>query len=190
MDDKTLPTKEQLKELQPLLRTYKDRFIIRSMFIETMPDHVKDNGNVQAVFTLKDRNFIKNGHLYYSLKNIYFSYDHIPGFEYEFAQDVFGSWDHWEAVAASTGPVKKYIDAWRDELTVKLQAKALQAMIKTATFEGSKGTPAARYLADRGWEVKRGRPSKEEVEREKKIAAGVEREIQEDMQRLGISVVK
>jgi len=86
--------------------------------------------------------------------------------------------------------VREYIEAWRDEMTIRLQARALESLFKTALFEGSKGTPAARYLADRGWEVKRGRPSKDEVEREKKIAAGVHDEVQKDIERLGLALVK
>ena len=125
-----------------------------------------------------------------SLKKIYFSYDHVPGFEYEFAKDVFDSWEHWVMLCNSCETIKELISGWRDELSVRLQAKAFQSLFKTAMFEGSKGTPAARFLADRGWEVKRGRPSNDEVTRERKIAAGVEKEISEDAMRLGLKLVK
>ena len=43
------------------------------------------------IFTIKDDNVIKDDVFYWSLKKIYFSYDHVPGFEYEFAKDVFHS---------------------------------------------------------------------------------------------------
>jgi hypothetical protein len=188
--DTTLPTKEYLKEIQPQMRSTNGRHLTRSLFLETESQHVKDLGVCSPLFTLKDRNMEKNGKTYYSLKNIYMSYDHVPGYEYQFAQDVFGSWEQWQLLCNSADLVKEHIDGWKDEQAIKLQARALEAMFKTAMFEGSKGTPAARYLADKGWQVKRGRPSKDEVEREKKIAAGVEKEINEDLERLGWKVVK
>lgn len=184
MRDLSLPTKEQLKEMQPQMRATNGKPLTRSLFVE------EAQGFTGAMFTLKDRNHEKDGKLYYSLKNIYLSYDHVPGYEYEFAKDVFGSWDHWQYLCSAAEKVREHVESWRDEQAIKLQARALQAMLKTAMFEGSKGTPAARYLADKGWQVKRGRPSKDEVEREKKLAAGVDREVKEDLERLGWSVVK
>lgn len=188
--DLSLPTKEQLKALHPEMRSTNGKHLIRSLFVETESQEVKELGVSGAMFTLKDRNHEKDGKLYYSLRNIYMSYDHVPGYEYEFAQDVFGSWEHWQLLCNSADKVRTHVESWRDEQAVKLQARALQAMFKTAMFEGSKGTPAARYLADKGWQVKRGRPSKDEVDREKKLAAGVEREVNEDLERLGWKVVK
>lgn len=188
--DTSLPTKEQLQEMQPLMVSTNGRRILRSLFLETVALHVLDLGVSKPLFTVKDKNVVKDGVTYWSMRNIYFSYDHIPGYEYQFAKDVFGSWDHWQELANSGDIIKDHIDAWRDELTIRLQAKALESLFKTALHEGSKGTPAARYLADRGWEVKRGRPSKDEVEREKKIAAGVHDEVQKDIERLGLTLVK
>jgi hypothetical protein len=188
--DTTLPTKEQLQELQPMMTSTNGRRILRSLFLETVGSNVLELGVSRPVFTLKDRNLVKDGITYWSIKNLYFSYDHVPGFEYQFAKDVFGSWEHWQLLVESGDLVREYIEAWRDEMTIRLQARALESLFKTALFEGSKGTPAARYLADRGWEVKRGRPSKDEVEREKKIAAGVHDEVQKDIERLGLALVK
>ena len=188
--DTTLPTKEQLQELQPMMTSTNGRRILRSLFLETVGSNVLELGVSRPVFTLKDRNIVKDGITYWSIKNLYFSYDHVPGFEYQFAKDVFGSWEHWQLLVESGDLVREYIEAWRDEMTIRLQARALESLFKTALFEGSKGTPAARYLADRGWEVKRGRPSKDEVEREKKIAAGVHDEVQKDIERLGLALVK
>jgi len=188
--DTSLPTKEQLQELQPMMTSTNGRRILRSLFLETVGMNVLELGVSRPVFTLKDRNIVKEGITYWSIKNLYFSYDHVPGFEYQFAKDVFGSWEHWQLLVESGDLVREYIEAWRDEMTIRLQARALESLFKTALFEGSKGTPAARYLADRGWEVKRGRPSKDEVEREKKIAAGVHDEVQKDIERLGLALVK
>lgn len=189
-EKRKLPTHEQLLQLRPQMKSSNGRRVLRSLFVETAINEVMELGVVEPVFTIKDDNFVKNGKFYWSLKNIYFSYDHIPGYEYQFAMDVFGDWNHWVLLCeTSNGVVSELIKSWRDELTIRIQAKAMEAMILTATCDGSKGTPAAKFLADRGWEVKRGRPSKDEIEREKKIQSGVNREIEEDMARLGISVL-
>lgn len=193
--DTSLPTKEQLKQLQPMMKSTNNRRVLRSLFLEAIGQDILDLEITKPIFTLKDYNVIKddgNGNLitYWSLKNVYFSYDHIPGFEYEFAKDVFNDWDHWVKLTESSSIAQDAITAWREELTVRLQAKAFSSLFKTAMFEGSKGTPAARFLADRGWEVKRGRPSKDEVAKERKIAAGVDKMVQEDMDRLGLKLVK
>lgn len=192
--DLSIPTTEQLKEFQRHYKSHNGKRTTRSLFIETVGDDVLERDNVQPVFTLKDNNIDREVggvmSTYYSLKNVYFSYEHIPGFEYQFAKDVFNDWNHWVMVTEARHGISEIIASWRDELTVKLQAKAFSSLYKTALTEGAKGTPAARFLADRGWEIKRGRPSKDEVTRERKIAAGVDKEVQEDMQRLGLTLVK
>lgn len=170
------------------IKSSNGRRILRSLFYETISQSAIEGGNVEPCFTLKDHNVIKGDKEYWSLKNIYLSYEHIPGYEYEFAMDVFGSWDHWVLLTESD-MIRDHIKLWRDEMAIKLQAKAMKALFKTAVYEGSKGTPAAKFIADRGWEVKRGRPSKEEVEREKKIQAGINQDLMEDMERLGLTIV-
>jgi hypothetical protein len=191
--DSSLPSKETLKELYQYLRTPFNRKILRGLFLETFinnKDEEEEGYRVQPIFTLKEWNVEKDGKTYYSLKNIYFSYNHIPGYEYEFAKDVFNSWDHWAALANCSGAVREHIDQWKDELTIRLQAQAYQALAKTAVYEGAKGTPAAKFLADRGWEAKRGRPSKEEITKNSKLEAGVRESLEEDMARLGLTIVK
>jgi hypothetical protein len=87
--------------------------------------------------------------------------------------------------------IKKEIKAWREELDIRIKANALKALIATARLDDSKGFNAAKYLADKGYSTltKRGRPSSEEVERELRVQAGASKELEEDMKRLGLSVV-
>ena len=185
-------SKELFKQLQPHMKASNNRRIIRGLFIESHIDKgiVEDiSEDSQPVFTIKDDDWVREGKTYYSLKKIYFSYNHIPGYEYEFAKDVFNDWDHWNMLVNSGDYVREHIEAWREEMAILIQSKAFSSLTKVAMYEGSKGTPAAKFLADRGWEVKRGRPSKDEVTRERKIAAGVEKEVKEDMARLGLTLV-
>lgn len=85
-------------------------------------------------------------------------------------------WKHWQMICKSPY-CKNDIERWREELEIKLRAKALREIIKTARSE--KGFQAQKYLADKGWSQKRGRPSKEEVEGERKKHAAVMDEVDE-----------
>lgn len=146
--------------------------------------------NLDPLFSLKDYDIVKDGITYPSLKKIYMSYDHVPGYEYEFAIDVFNSWDHWVKLTDTTTPLlREEFKSWRTELEIKIKAKAIKAIMNASLDSDAKGVTAARYLADKGYAPTRGRPSKEEVEREKKIAAGVNKDLEADMERLGLTVV-
>lgn len=146
---------------------------------------------LEPIFTLKDYDVEKDGVIYPSLKSVYMSYDHIPGFEYEFALDVFNSWDHWSKLASDTAnkQIRDAVSSWREELDIRIKAKAIKALMMSSRIDDAKGFNAAKYLADKGYAPQRGRPSKEEVQREKKIQAGVSRELEEDMARLGLTVI-
>ena len=147
-------------------------------------------GNYEPVFTLKSYDLQKEDKLYPSLKKIYLTYDHVPGFEYEFATDVFGSWDHWQKITHSKGTLKDTVQEWRDELDVRIKAQSLKAMMLASRDNDAKGVNAAKYLAEKGYASKRGRPSKEEVEREKRIQASANKELAEDLERIGLQVVE
>lgn len=76
-----------------------------------------------------------------------------------------------------------HLRVWRDELEVKLRSEGIRNLRK-ASKEGSRGVSAAKYLAEKGWEKKRGRPSKEEIERERKIQAAMEDDLEGDAARM------
>lgn len=133
----------------------------------------------QAVYTLKDEDLKHKGKTYVSLKAIYLKYNHAPTLEYEFANDHLGGWQHWEQLCKSpvVGPE---IDMWREELEVKLRASSVKEVISVSKTE--KGFQAARWLAESGYVPKAaGRPSKEQVEREARIQAGIKDDI-DDME--------
>lgn len=139
------------------------------------------------IWSLKDEDHEVEGIVYPSLKKIYFSYDHIPGLEYEFAMETFKSWDHWIKLCKSQ--LRDTFAEWRDELDIKLKANAVRTIIRTTMEGGAAAANAAKYLAEKGYAAKRGRPSKEEVERERKIAAGVDKELENDFERMQLKVV-
>lgn len=166
------------------------RYRTQSLFWEFAFLNKERENVLEPLFTLKDYDLVKGEVTYPSLKTIYMTYDHVPGFEYEFALDVFGSWDHWNKLASETIPaIRNTIKEWREELEIKLKAQAIKSLIQTSRIDDVKGFNAAKYLADKGYAPTRGRPSKEEVEREKKVQAGVSKELEADMERLGLSVI-
>jgi len=168
------PTNNPLKDKDGRWRT-------ASLFIERRVDAY------DPLWTLKDDDVEVDGVKYPSLKKVYFSFDHTPGLEYEFAMETFKSWDHWTKLCGSQ--LRDVFSEWRDELDIKLKAEAIRTIIRTTNEGGAAAANAAKYLAEKGYANKRGRPAKEEVTRERKIAAGVEKELEDDLERIQLKVV-
>ena len=133
----------------------------------------------EAVYTFKDQDHELNGKKYISLKRLYLEMEDPT--EYEFAIACFVNWKHWQRLCENK-LIRRYIDEWRDELEVKLRSRG----VKSALFAAQEGNyQAAKWLADRGWSTRgAGRPTKAEVEREKKIQAGISDEYEADVIRL------
>lgn len=67
--------------------------------------------------------------------------------EYDFALRIFGCWDHWTKLT-STEYFKKYIDAWREELSIKLASKGVKSLLYKAE---SGDVVASKFLASKEW---------------------------------------
>jgi hypothetical protein len=176
-------SEKELQVLRSQMKASTGRFKTLSLFWET-----RREGNV-PLFTLKSYDHTVDGVTYPSLKKLYFEFDHVPGYEYEFATTVLGGWDQWMYLTQDS-TIKDTFRGWREEYEIMLKANAIKQLIMSSKVDDAKGNVAARYLADKAYEVKRGRPSKAEVEREKKIAAGVNETLAADMERLGLTVVE
>lgn len=157
-----------------------------SLFVETV--RPTQEGFV-PIFTLKENDWEMDGVKYFSLRKIYLSYDHIPGMEYEFAIDVFGSWETWDGLRKNR-TIRHHIDRWREEMEFKVRAMAIKNMIETSKSGGPGAAAAARWLAEKGYvpKAERGRPTKAEVAREVKIQADIKNTLDTDLERLGIVV--
>ena len=81
------------------------------------------------------------------------------------------------------------IQAWRDEIDISLKAKGIKSIIMHSLDNDQKGLQAAKYLVEKGYAKRAGRPSKEEVERELKTDARAAKERQSDLERIGLKVV-
>jgi hypothetical protein len=148
------------------------RFRTQSLFLEL-------GYAEEALFTLKDFDHEWNGKIYPSLKRLYL--EMADPTEYAFATEYLLNWRHWQRICENK-VLGRHIDEWRDELEVKLRSKAILDAIHAAK-DGN--FQAAKWVADRGWSTKgRGRPSKEEVERETKIQARISDEYSGDVVRM------
>ncbi len=191
LDTKTLLSLEKDELFQFFRSQTKDeRNVMRttSLFWEVRKDRSED-ADFFPLFTLKEDDHEVDGLYLFSLKKIYLSYDHVPGLEYDFAKDVLGSWEHWLKLVKSS--MRHEFQSWRDELDVRIKAEALRSLMQASRAPDARGVTAAKYLADKGYSDKRtaGRPSTEEVERQKKIAVDVQNNLASDMERLGLKVV-
>jgi hypothetical protein len=148
------------------------RYLTQSLFLEL-------GYNEDAVYSLKDQDHFHNGKVYYSIKRIYLSMEDPT--EYQFAHAAFCGWKHWQKICDNKA-IRKHVDEWRAELEYKLRSQGIQQMIqqgRTGSFQ------AAKWLSDRGWDTRAaGRPSKEEIQREKEFNARASDEYGADVVRL------
>lgn len=163
----TIPNREQLLDTN-------GRPLTQSLFLELGYSDF-------AIYTLKDQDHVWNEKTYSSLKRLYLEV--ADPTEYVFATTYLLGWRHWKRLCDNK-VIRAYIDEWREELEVKLRSQGVKHALtsaKTGSFQ------AAKWIADRGWEQRGvGRPSKDEVEREKKFQARVDSEYNADIIRLQV----
>lgn len=115
-----------------------------------------------AVYTLSDTDKEYKGKVYPSLRRLFL--ETMDPTEYEFATKYLWGWDHWQRIAAN-GLMTEQIEQWREELEVRLRSMAIRSIVVGAL--GSYN--AAKWVADGSWKQKRGRPSKADLAKEKRM---------------------
>ena len=150
----------------------------QSLFLETNQSRLK------PIMTLKEIDWEYKGEVLPSLRKVYMELADPE--EYTVAIKVLGSWEHWLRLLENKA-IMKYLNQYRSELEVKIRSGAVKSLIQTAELDGSKGTAAAKYIAEKGWDKRKaGAPSKVEVKRELAIHANIDSEIEDDLKRIGI----
>lgn len=98
--------------------------------------------------------------------------------EYNFVRQskILESWEHWQFVLKSPY-CRPDVEKWRELLEIQIRAEAFANILKTSRAD--KGFQAQKFLLEGGWIKKRGRPSKAEVEGEKKKHAAILDEVDE-----------
>ena len=158
-------------------------WLTRSLFHETAIASVDDKRYV--LFTLKE----ENHEGYQSFPNIYFALTENDPTEYEFAMTVFGSWEHWLAVADSE-KLKPVVLKLREEKNVRQKAKAVKFMLNEVETKGKSSFAAAKLLLTKPWEdipkEENKKATKARVNRTKKEDMMVYPSLAEDAKRLGL----
>jgi len=141
----------------------------------------------EAKWTMKEEDRMEKGIKYPSLKAIYLAMDHIPYNEYEFAEKYFGSWEHWDRLSnESDKRLVTMVSGWRTEMEVKLRAAALKQIIAEGKSGGASALAAAKYIAEKGYDKKAGRPTKASIAKETKVQSGIATALLEDAERIGL----
>lgn len=149
------------------------------------------NDYSSCLFTTGDEHFVLEDVIapgevpVYSFKQLYLDVSDPTG--YEFAARYLENYEHLMRLKRS-GSFREFINRVEEELSVKM----ISAGIKEIAGLASKGNyNASKYLADAGFApTKRGRPGKDEVERERKIQAKAKDDVMRDAERLGLKRVK
>ena len=151
------------------------RFHTKALFVETISKELLAKG-ITPVYTL-------NGDpAYNDIHKMFIASDDPTG--YSFAIAAFDSWDHLQHLLKNCQWFRRHYDKWQNELEVKMRSEAIKNLVKQS--KDSKGSTAAKYVAEKGWEKKRGRPSNEEVEKERKQQAMIRDELSQDADRINL----
>lgn len=151
-----------------------NRPLTQSLFLEI-------GYGTEAQFTLKEEDHEYNGKTYPSIKRLYL--ECADPTEYEFATTYLLGWKHWVRLCANK-VILRYIEEWRVELEVKLRSRGV---LRTMAAADAGNYQAAKWLADRGWDNKgAGRPTKGDIEHERKIQAAIGDEYAQDEARMRI----
>lgn len=155
------------------------RNYLRALFYETT-----EGDKSSVVYTLKRRDHLG----YPSLYRLYM--EACDPTEYRFAVANLNGWSHWQELVSSSW-FQPYVEEWRHELEIKLRSDALASILVLSRSETNPNAyHANKYLLDGSWkvkgEVKRGRPTKEQVRAEILAQAASRADIDDDAKRLGL----
>lgn len=146
-------------------------FVTQSLFIDFRYD------SKYAVYTLAEEDKEYEGEVYPSLKRLYLEAEDPT--EYEFANTHLYSWEHWQRLC-SNAALLKHIEKWREELEVRLRAKAVR-VLKNKASAGDFN--AAKWVADRGWSDDKSVKKQTKAQKEK-MRAKIDDELKEDAARV------
>jgi len=133
-----------------------------------------------AVYTLKEDDYEYKGKTFPSIKKLYLELGDPT--EYEFANTYLGGWEHWSRIFNNKLMTDR-VEMWRQELELKLRCEG----IKEALQQSRDGNwQAAKWVADRGWEKKAGRPSKADKKKQLEFENQADNVVNADFTRLGL----
>lgn len=111
--------------------------------------------------------------------------------EWKFATTHLGGWSHWESLLGCKW-FEPYIERWRRELELRMKSIALSRIMAESKTSSRESFNANKYLLEKGWvpkdQAKRGRPSKEEINKAAKEHVELAKTFEDDLSRLGIRI--
>jgi len=136
------------------------------------------------IYTILDQDKeAQDGNTYPSLGRLYV--DCGDPTEYQFALKHLGGWRHWLKLRKNK-LIAPYVQAWRDELEVKLRSRGVIHQIEEVQNGGKGANGAAKWLAEKGFsgEDNRGRPSKKAIADEARKLDRMHEDIDEHLERM------
>lgn len=117
-----------------------------------------------------------------SLKQLYLA--EMDTTEYLFATKYLYDYAHWQKIK-NNKIIFSHMKDWEEELEIKIRAEAVKQLQTMSKDTGNLGLQAAKFIASKGWEKNgKGRPSKEDIAKEAKKSAGIQKEIADDFSRI------
>lgn len=161
--------------------------LLKALFYEMAVDFERPD----VLYTLKQEDTADiqdSSKVYLSIHRLYVEMEDAS--EYEFAKKYFDNWTHWKKLIECNW-FKPYLAEMREELDVKLKARALNSLRKVAADKLNKSHYMAnKFIIDHGLGVKsdnRGRPSKEKIKAEADKMFTAKTEIDEDYERIKVN---
>lgn len=105
--------------------------------------------------------------------------------EYKGAIELVGSWAEWKNFKENWPTfANKILPEWLEEVEIRLRSMAISTLCEAA-LDPKAGVSAAKFIAEGGYvKMKKGRPKKEDIVREARIAAGIDQEVKDDVARV------
>ena len=151
-----------------------NRYLTESLFKETNTG--KTPYGPRFVLAERDRHGLP------SMRRLYLEMEDPT--EYSFATEVLGSYDHWKKLS-SLKWFRSHLLDWRKELELRIRAKAIRSVASHAENKPD----AAKWLAECGWkEKRRGRPTKQEKDKQELLEKELSSFVKDDYDRLGLKI--
>ena len=152
-----------------------NRWRTQSLFIDTQQQWNQEE--YPPMYTLQSDDF--EG--YPSMRRLYLE-ENDPT-EYSVAAKYFGGWEHWLHMK-SLAWFEKHRTRWAEELEIKMQSEAVHKLVELSK-DSKSAMSATNAIINKVWKEKtRGRPNKDEVERQKRIAVGITKTLDDDFKML------
>lgn len=171
---------------KPPYKSSNNRWLTKALFWDQLQNtHVSDRYELPPVFTLYgDRPGLINA------RKTFVELGDPTG--YKWAMKYLGDYDHWQALL--TRPwFRDALETWVSELNAKLLGEAIDTYREVARTSDSESVrlTAAKYLAEQPWnKEKKGRPSKADIDAQVKTEARKRTVEDDDLERIGLKLVK